>query len=137
MTVKSFAGKLVITLMLGLLTGLAVSMIVALIGSFLIETEKIGEDAGDWIAVLALLFGSLTSSLIAVKRSDGPRIAMSLAGAGAYYLSLLCCGATLFDGIKSGVVVTGLLVFGAGLIVCLLGLKGNKKSKYKVPKLRI
>ncbi len=137
MTGKSFTSKLVVTFVMSLLIGLAVSMIAALIGSFLIEAEKIGEEAEDWIATLALLAGSLASSLTAAKRGEGPRIIMSLSGAAAFYLGLLCCGAILFDGIKGGVGVTALLVFGGGLVIWLLGLRGNKKQKYKVPKLQI
>ncbi len=135
MKIKGFNGKMVTTLLLAALTGFVVSLGTAAVGSFLVAGEKVGESAESIIVVIALLMGSLVSALMAVKRGQGSRIVMSLAGACGYLLILLCCGALVFDGIRSGVGMTVLMVLCGAFMVWIIGLKGSKKSKYRLPKL--
>ena len=135
MKIRGFNGKMVTTLLLAALTGFVVSLGTAAVGSFLVAGEKVGESAESIIVVIALLMGSLVSALMAVKRGQGSRIVMSLAGAGGYLLMLLCCGALVFDGIHSGVGMTVLMVLCGAFVVWIMGLKGSKKSKYRLPKL--
>ena len=135
MKIRGFNGKMVTTLLLAALTGFVVSLGTAAVGSFLVAGEKVGESAESIIVVIALLMGSLVSALMAVKRGQGSRIVMSLAGAGGYLLMLLCCGALVFDGIRSGVGMTVLMVLCGAFVVWIMGLKGSKKSKYRLPKL--
>ena len=135
MKIRGFNGKMVTTLLLAALTGFVVSLGTAAVGSFLVAGEKVGESAESIIVVIALLMGSLVSALMAVKRGQGSRIVMSLAGAGGYLLMLLCCGALVFDGIRSGVGMTVLMVLCSAFVVWIMGLKGSKKSKYRLPKL--
>ncbi len=134
MTGKDFRVKTVITLLVASLIGFAVSLLVTGIGSYLIEAETLGENAENGIVVVALLLGSVISAMIAVKREQGTRIILSLAGAGCYYLILLCCGALFFDGIRSGIGVTALVTLSGALVVWILGIKGQKKTKYRLPK---
>lgn len=132
---KGFNGKIVVTLLIASLLGLAVSLLVAAVGGYLVEAETVGQSAENGFVVTALLLGSLAAAMVAVKKGQGARIVLSLAGAGTYFLLLLCCGALVFDGIRSGVGMTALVVLCAGLVVWIFGLKGNKKTKYRLPKL--
>lgn len=132
---KGFNGKIVVTLLIASLLGLAVSLLVAAVGGYLVEAETVGQSAENGFVVTALLLGSLAAAMVAVKKGQGARIVLSLAGAGTYFLLLLCCGALVFDGIRSGVGMTALVVLCAALVVWIFGLKGNKKTKYRLPKL--
>ena len=132
---NGFGGKTVIALLIAALTGFVASLTTAVVGSYLIAGETVGESAETIIVVLALLIGCLVSAFMAVKRGQGSRMVMSLAGAGGYLLVLLCCGALVFDGIRGGVGMTALLTLCGAFVVWIMGLKGSKKSKYRLPKL--
>lgn len=131
-----FQPKILIALLIAGTIGFSVSLLISAIGSYLIEEEMVEEGAESVIVTLALLMGSISSAIIAVKRGQDNRLAMSLSGAGAYFLMLLCCGALAFGGIDSGVGVTVMMVLGSALIVWIFGLKGNKRVKYRLPKFR-
>lgn len=135
MTGKRINGKIVVTLLIAALIGFTVSILTAALGSYLVEAETLEVDAENGIVVIALLLGSLVSALISVKQGQGTRLVMSLAGAGSYFLVLLCCGVLIFDGIRDGIAMTGLVVLGAAFVVWILGIKGDKKAKYRLPKL--
>ena len=131
-----FNPKIMITLLIAGIIGFSVSLLVSAIGGYLIDAETVGEGSENAFVALALLMGGLSAAIIAIKRGQSNRLAMSLGGAGAYFLVLLCCSVLAFDGIRSGVGVTVLMVLGSALIVWIFGLKGNKKAKYRLPKLR-
>lgn len=132
---KGFNGKMLTALLFSALTGFIASLAVAAVGSYLVASEKVGESAVTIIVVIALLLGSLVSAFMAMKRGQGSRLVMSLAGAGGYLLVLLCCGALVFDGIRGGVGMTALMALCGAFAVWIMGLKGSKKSKYRLPKL--
>ncbi len=132
---NGLGGKTVTALLIAALTGFVASLAIAAVGSYLVAGETVGESAETLIVVLALLAGSLVSAFMAVKRGQGSRMVMSLAGAGGYLLVLLCCGALVFDGIRGGVGMTALMALSGAFVVWIMGLKGSKKSKYRLPKL--
>lgn len=131
---KDFSVRIVITLSLASVIGFAVSLLIAGIGAYLIEAETLGVQAESGIVGVALLLGSSTAAIITVKREQGTRIILCLTGAVCYYLVLLCCGALVFDGIRSGIGMTALVVLCGALAVWLLGMKREKKAKYRLPK---
>ena len=135
MKIKSINRKLAVTLLMASMTGFIVTLGAAAIGSFLMAGEKVSESAESIIVALALLMGGLMSALFAVKRGQGSRLILSLAGAGGYFLLLLICGAVVFGGIRSGVGITVMMVLGSAFVVWVMGLKGNKNAKYRIPKL--
>lgn len=134
MKMKDLNGKFFSRLILAALSGFCASLGIAAVGSVLVSGEKIGESAEPIIVVIALLMGSLISALMTTKQVQGSRIIMSLTGAGSYFLVLLCCGALVFDGIRSGVGISLLMALCSALVVWIMGPKGSKKAKYRLPK---
>lgn len=128
----------IVSALLGaLFVGMLVTMVTAMVMAALVSSQTVQYTAMNIGALAALLFGSIASSLAAAKRIGRQRLFMSVAGAGVYFLALLCGGVLLFDGVKSGVGVTALIVFAGALCVTFLGAKGEKRQKYKRPRMRL
>ncbi len=130
-------GKILITLALGLLLGMLVTLVGAAITASLIGGQKIQADATGYAAMFTILLASATAALIVSAKAQGLRIVMCLVGGGVYFLGLLCCGAALFDGVRGGVFPSFAVIVCGSMLVWLLGVKGGRKQKYKVPKMRI
>lgn len=133
---KMVASHLAVSLLVGLLVGMLLTILIAGIGASLIASEKVPENTADWIVVLAVLCGSMASSLVVTAREQGTRILMCLAGGAIYFVGLLCAGAVLFDGVSGGVGLTGLVAVCGSVVMWMLGMKSGKKQKIKVPKMR-
>ena len=134
---KDGAGKILIALALGLLLGMLVTLTGAAVTAFLISAQKIPVDGIGDAAMLTILLASATAALIVSAKAQGLRIVMCLAGGGVYFLGLLCCGAVLFDGVRGGVFPSFAVTMCGSILIWLLGVKGGRKQKYKVPKMRI
>lgn len=137
MSRKEGAAKIPAALALGLTVGMVITVIGAVITASLIQAQTVGDDAAGIAAMVTILFGAAGASLAAAGKVPQMRFAMCLAGGGIYLLGLLCSAAILFDGVKTGVVPSVAVILAGSLAVCLLGMKGSRRPKYKVPKLRM
>lgn len=137
MSRREGAAKIPVALLLGLAVGLAVTLIGAVITASLIQSRSIDEDATGLAAMVIILLGAAAASLVTAGKVPQMRLVMCLGGGGIYLLGLLCCAAVLFDGVKAGVLPSLPVIAAGSLAVYLLGMKGSRKPKYKVPKLRI
>ena len=122
---------------LGLLLGMIITLIGALITAWLIQAQKIGEDTVGLAAMVIILLGASASTAVTAGKGSSARFLMCLAGGGIYFLGLLCCGAMLFEGVKAGVVPTACVAAAGSMLVYLLGTKRGRRTNYKVPKVRI
>ena len=129
--------KIVLALLQGLLWGLAVTVLVAMIAAGLLSAEKIAEGNMGMVSTLAILLGSATTALITVSKAKQMRFVMCLVAGVVYLLGISGCAAILFDGIKGGLGATTVVILGGVLSVYLLGMKQGKQQKYRVPKVRI
>lgn len=128
---------LLISLIVAMLVGLIMTVAVAAIGTYLISSEKVSENAVDTIAVLSILLSSLTASFIVIGREQGTRLVSSFLGGAIYFLGLMAVAALAYDGVSTGVGITVLLVLCGSATAWLMGFGKGKKQKIRVPKLRI
>lgn len=131
-TNRKVTGK-ALSMPLGLSVGLAVCIVLTLAAaalcSNLILTEKIGEGAIGYCAIVTLLLSSAVGAWLAavlVKR----RWMIVCMGVGcAYFLTLLATTALFFGGQYQGIAVTALVIFGGCGAIGLLGLKAGGEGK--------
>ena len=121
-------------LLTAMLPGLLITVLAAVITASLISAEILDHGAANIGAMLALLMGSFTAAAFAGGKTEKMRLILCMSGALAYLLIILSLGATVFDGVKSDVGVSALLITGGGITAFLLGAKGKKRHKYKLPK---
>lgn len=135
--VKHEGAKRILGILLsGLVVGMLITVVGALITTWFVNAQIITEDSvGLASMVIILLSGMLTAAVTAGKGSP-MRFLMCLAGGGIYMVGLLCIAAILFDGVKSGVIPTAFIAISGSIAVYLLGIKGGRRTKYKVPKIR-
>ena len=134
---KEGTGKIPAALAFAVVAGLAVTVIGAVISASLIHAQTISEGAAGIAAMITILFGAMISSVVAAGKVPGMRFIMCLAGGAAYFLALVCCAAIVFDGVKAGSIPSLAVAAAGSMVVYLLGMRGGRKPKYKVPKLRL
>lgn len=134
---KEGTGKIPTALVFAIVAGLAVTVLGTVIAASLIHAQTIGEDAAGVAAMITILFGAMISSVVAAEKVREMRFVMCLSGGVVYYLTLICCAAIVFDGVKSGIFASLAVAAAGSMVVYLLGMKGGRKPKYKVPKLRV
>ena len=122
--------RLPIAMTIGLAVGLATVLLVTAIGASLITSEKLPENGVDWISTVALLFGSAVSAATAAGKMRRNGLVICLGGSLTLYVALCCMSAVLFDGLKSGVGITALVMLIGGVVVWLVCLGKQKKRKY-------
>lgn len=137
MAMKSIGKNLPKALLFGTLAGLGITLLLAAITATMISMEKIGESAGNLLSMVTILAGSVAASLITAGKADNMQAIHALIGGLCYYLSLLCTGALLFDGVGQGVLPTAMVVFAGSISVALLQMRGKTKAHYKPPKFKI
>ncbi len=130
-------GKIPAALVLALATGLLVTVMGAAVTAWLIQGQTVGEEAAGIGGMVTVLLAAAASAAVAVLKVPNLRLIMCLAGGGIYLLGLLCCGALLFDGVKGGVLATAAVIAAGCMLIFLVGMRGGRKAKYKVPKLRL
>lgn len=112
---------------IGVLISWIVAIGICMIGAAMITAGTIGESAGGYCSMLAILIGSMLGGLFTIKREEGKALLQSLLQGGLFYISLLCVGVLLFEGALHGAGVTGMLAI-CGNIAALL-LKGKEKRQ--------
>ena len=133
---RKVSGK-AISMPLGIILGLAVSialtMAIVAITANLILTERVGEGAIGYCAIIALLLSSALGAWLAAKLVKRRWMIVCIGVGGAYLLTLLAITALFFGGQYQGVLVTTLVILAGCGSVGLLGLKaeGNAKKRRK------
>lgn len=113
---------------IGLAVCMALTMAATAVISNLVLSEKLGEGAVGYCAIVTLLLSSAAGAWLAavlVKR----RWMIVCVGVGfSYFLTLLAITALFFGGQYQGVAVTALVIFGGCGAVGLLGLKSGREG---------
>lgn len=133
---RKVTGKAV-SMPLGLAIGLAVCMAITLItagiSANLILSQRIGEGAIGYCAIVALLLSSAVGARLAAVVVKRRWMIVCMAVGGIYFLTLLGITALFFGGQYQGIGVTALMIFGGSGCVGMLGLRaesnGNKRRK--------
>lgn len=139
-TNRKVKGK-ALSMPVGLVLGLGVSLVVTLVGSgvitYLVLGEKMGENVIGYGAMVTVLLSAALGALTAVGRIKRRRLLTCLACGGCYFGALLSMTALFFGGQYQGMGVTALLVLGGAGSVALLSLKGEGQGRGRKKKYRI
>ena len=117
-------------LAMGAFLSLALTVGGAVLTSYLVLSEKIGEQAIGYCAIIILLLSSAAGALLTASLIKRRWMIVSLGAGGIYYGMLMAITAMFFGGQYQGVGVTALAVIGGCGAVGLLGLnRGNATPK--------
>lgn len=134
---KKGTAKISAALGLGLMSGLIVTIIGALITAWLIQGQVIGEDTTGLVAMVIILLSAAVAAAVTAGKGTNARLLMCFAGGGVYFLALLCIAAMVFDGIRGGVIPSACITAAGSILVYLLGMKSGRNRKYRVPRIRL
>lgn len=119
---------------LSLLIGLMITAGIAMVFAALVGQELLGENTLGYGAMAAVFAGSCVAGIVAAVKIDLPKL-VATAGSGlVLWLGLMLCGWLFFGKLGSGILPTAAICLGGALLVGLMGQKGSRKPKYKVPK---
>lgn len=113
--------------------GLACSMIITIVGTvitaYLVLSEKIGENAIGYSAIVILLLASAAGAWLTAGLIKRRWMVICVGAGGIYYLTLLAITALFFGGQYQGMGVTALVVLGGCGAVGLLGLNRGRSRR--------
>lgn len=128
------------TMPLGFVIGLAVSMAVTFISvgviAYLVLGEKMAAEMIGYGSMATLLLSSAAGAWVAAKMVKHRWMVVCLGTGAVYFLTLLACTALFFGGQYEGIGVTLLVVLAGSGAVGLLGLKGESSTAKKRRKRR-
>ena len=123
---------LLISAVFGAGTAMIISLVICSLGASLIAAERVGENHGAIISVIALIVSSAIGAGVAFGKSGHHRLVSCLTSGAVYYIMLLGCNALLLDGLYQSMGITALAVLGGSGSSSLLGLRNNQhKSRCK------
>ena len=117
------------TIAVSTLTSITVTVILAAVLAFFMNTEKISEESIGYAGMAILLVSSFLGAITAERNSNINRFAAVYISGGAYFLILICITALFFDGMYYGVWVNLLMILCGSSMVIIL-----KKPSYKTGK---
>ena len=132
--VTGTAASIPVGLCIGTAAALVVTLVGALVAAWLIETEKIGEEAIGYCSMVILMAASMLGAFTAQALIKHQRLIICAAAGACYYLTLLAMTALFFGGQYTGMGVTALVIAGGTAVIILLGLKGNRSHHPKIKK---
>ena len=107
----------------GLLTGALVSILmtvmICIIGGWMIGSEMIEQNKIGYCSITALLASAILGSMVASKKVQRKRFLITLASGGIYYALLVAVTIIFFDGSFQGMGVTLITVL-IGVVVSVL-----------------
>jgi len=121
-------------ILIGVLVCVGVTLIATVILAWLITTEKMGESAVGYGAMVALLLSAILGSWTASAKIGRLRTQVCLITGGIYYLVLLSITALFFGGQYQGMGVAAILVIAGSGVTALLGIREKKSRKNKIKK---
>ena len=113
----------------GVLTGLGVALLGAMLGAFLISGGKMGEDAVDLMALTVTGVAAMAGAWLAVMVAKEKRMQVCLLTGLGFYLALLSLTALFFEGQYQGLGLSAILIGLCSGVVGLLSAKGRKSKK--------
>ena len=120
---------------LGIAIALFISLVLTLGGAAtaaaLVSSERIGEGAIGYAAMLTLAVATLIGAWMAVVLIKRLRLQIAMLFGGCYYLLLLATTALLFGGQYQGMGVTAIIVLAASALVAFLPMSNAKTWKKK------
>lgn len=115
----------------GLSVALLLSLIQAMGAAWLMNTERVGEDAISWMSTVITASAALAGCWAAVCAAGEKRMQVSLLTGASYYLSMLAMTALFFDGEFQGLLLPAGEVAAACLLVGFLSAKQKKSSNVR------
>ena len=117
----------------GLLTGLAVSVGITILGTAIIakmlDTEKLREGLTGYAVMAVLLVSSFAGTLISCRKVKRQYLVVCGVSAMLYFLVLLGITALFFGGQYEAVGVSGLLVLCGSILALMTGGQGRRGGK--------
>ena len=114
------APSMAVGLFWGGVTSLASTLVLSAVLSWLVLSQRVGEDKLGYGVMVLLAAASFLGAKISCRKVKRQRIAVSCMAGGAYMVTLLAMTALFFDGQYEGVGETALMVLcGCGLAVLL------------------
>ncbi len=127
---KKRMGKATSSIPLGLgcsvLVSMTVTLLAAVVMTFLIAGEYMQEAAMPTGAAIAMLLASIAGSLTVIIKIGQKTLWMCLASGAIYYLCLLAMTAMFFGGQYAQMGVSGVAVLIGSAVVILLSLRGSR-----------
>ncbi len=120
--------------LVSLITGMCVSLGVAMVFAALIGKEVLGEGAKGYGAMISVFAGSMVAGVVSCVKIDYSKLVICASSGILFWLTLMLWGWLIFGNVTGGILPTAGICLGGALLVCLLGRKGSGKPKYKVPK---
>lgn len=114
-----------------LLASLAVTLAGSALTALLVSSEKIGEGAIGYAAMMILALASVLGAWVAVILVKRLRLQVAMLSGGCYYLMLLAMTALLFGGQYQGMGTTAIIVLAGSALIAFLPAKGSKTGKRK------
>jgi len=118
---------------IGLLVSLSVTLLLAVLASWLIVSEVTPQDSLGYWAMGIMFVSTVAGALTSVCIIQRLRLQMSLLSALCYYVSLLCITGLFFGGQYQGMGTAGIMVILGALVSIGLGMvkKNNRKNTYR------
>ena len=102
-------------LAIGETVGMLITLLIVVVGAVLVSNEVIDFENIGYCSMIALVLGSVTGAVTAVKKIKRRKFLMGVLSGVVYYLMLLMVTALFFGGQYRGMGVTLLLVLGGSI----------------------
>ncbi len=122
-------------LAVGVLLSVTTMLATACVTAWLVNTEKMGETAMGYCALVILAVSTVAGAAGSAAISGQRRLLVCALLGGCYLAFLLACTALFFGGQYHGIGATVLLIMGCATAVGLLGKRGGKtqhRRHYKI-----
>lgn len=129
------ASTMPVGLTMAALASLGVTFAGAALTGYLISRDLLQESSIGYCAMALILLSSVTGAAVAVGKIKRQRVLVCGISGAIYFAVLLSMTALVFGGQYQGIGVTALLVLAGSVLVVLLGLRGEKKPKYRKRKI--
>lgn len=117
---------------IGIITGMVITVIGAMLAAWMIAGEKIGQGSIPYAAILILVIAAAIGAFAATLLIKEKRLIVCLSTGAGYYLCLIGCTALFFGGQYQAMGISALAVFLGSAITILVGVLGKKVAKHKV-----
>ena len=110
--------------------GVLFSILCALLLTWLISSERLGQGGVDTGSLVILLVGSAAASVVSTLLFREKRLLVCVLSAVCFALIMLAMTAVFFGGQYSGLLPSGLVILAGSGCVCILGAVPQKKHNH-------
>lgn len=125
----AMGGDIASALAVSVLASMATTIILTGILAFMINSERITENAIGYGGMGILLAASFAGAIVAEKEANGNPLLASLFSGGIYFLVLIGITALFFEGSYKGVWVNALMILGGCGLAVILGKPSRRRGK--------